>query len=206
VALFFSTVSQLTGGKFANGAMTAAFMKAYNDANHPSQSESPSDPYAPLAKWFRDIADGATAFRGSIENSLSEIRTSLSTSADAVASYMKNDLSAGTTFKGSFGKGFSANSSFKLNGDTSVSIADETGLMLKGGAVGSAPLYQQGNINGMYQQFEACFQVCINTQWDYQGNWNVNAQAVYPLAVGAALSTGYTTSGQNVANYLMNGG
>jgi hypothetical protein len=121
------------------------------------------------------------------------------------SSYVNNDMSAGTTLKGAFGKGASASSSFKLNGDTSISVAEETGLMLKGGASASATLYQQGNIDGMFQQFEACFQVCINAQWDYQGNWNVNGQVVFPVATGATLSTGYTTSGKNVADYIMNG-
>jgi hypothetical protein len=107
--------------------------------------------------------------------------------------------------KGAFGKGASVSSSFKFNGDTSISVADETGLILKGGVSGSVTLFEQGNINGFYQQFEACFQVCVNAQWDYQGNWNVNGLIVFPIATGVTLSTGYTTSGENIVNYLKNG-
>jgi RHS repeat-associated protein len=79
-AVLGGTVSQVTGGKFANGAMTAAFMKAYNDANHPTTEH----PDAPLGKWFRSIADTAAQIRGSIESGLSSIGDSLNSFAESL--------------------------------------------------------------------------------------------------------------------------
>ena len=71
-------MSKITGGKFANGAITAAFMKAYNDANHRQDRGSPSNPDEPLAKWFKSIHEGAAAIRGSIEKTLTDIKVMLS--------------------------------------------------------------------------------------------------------------------------------
>ncbi|MEZ7186603.1 RHS repeat-associated core domain-containing protein [uncultured Pseudoalteromonas sp.] len=80
-AVVGGTVIQVTGGKFANGALTAAFMKAYNDANHP-KFESPD---APLAKWFRSIADGAAQLRSSIEGVMSDIGNGISNTMSSLA-------------------------------------------------------------------------------------------------------------------------
>ena len=51
----------LSGGKFANGAITSAFMKAYNDAYHSSGKH----PVAPLAKWARSTGDKMVSFTDS---------------------------------------------------------------------------------------------------------------------------------------------
>jgi hypothetical protein len=84
-------VSQVTGGKFANGAMTAAFMKAYNDANHPNNSKTPKLD-SPLGDWFRSIGEGAAQIRGSIEGAISDIGNSLSSLADDPARTAANTV------------------------------------------------------------------------------------------------------------------
>ncbi|BBO27138.1 hypothetical protein AltI4_15260 [Alteromonas sp. I4] len=81
-AVVGGTASAVTGGKFANGAITAAFMKGYNDANHPSFKH----PDAKLGKFFQSIRDGAAQIRGSIERGISSIGESLNSITDSLTS------------------------------------------------------------------------------------------------------------------------
>ncbi len=66
----------MTGGKFANGAITAAFLSAYNEANHP-----PKELGIVSKGWnqfFTELGDTASAIRARIEGSITYISDKLS--------------------------------------------------------------------------------------------------------------------------------
>ena len=115
------------------------------------------------------------------------------------------NIKAGTTLEAAFGPGAGAESAFNLNGDTDLTFTYIKGLKLKAGFHISGQALSKGNIQGFSQGVQFFLFGCVGVNWDYGGNWNINASLTFPISVGGGVVSNYTNTGSNIVNSLQGG-
>lgn len=182
-AIVGGTSSKLTGGKFANGAVTGALLNMYNQQRLGAQKRTCSG--RPCIS--RPQGEGNELYKDLYRS-------------------LKENLKFGTTVKAAAGSGAGSSSIFTIDGiakgDSTLTVDYVRGAIIEAGFFVRGDVYSSGEIEGFYQSGEICAIGCIRAAWDYQGNFNIGTRIVFPFALGGSISGGYTTSGRELLDKI----